>query len=195
MRDQLQQLRARLTPLAWRFWPGVAAGVAATMLATAHVFEAFGYEPCALCLRQREVYWGVLAVAGATAWFWLRRPEGRIARAAEVLVGTALLTGAIVAGYHAGVEWKFWPGPPTCALSNLGNLSGGSLAAALGSGGPAVSCEDAAWRDPILRLSMAGWNTIVSLGMAVLSFMAAQRTLERVETEEEGAPGLGGLHA
>ncbi|MGD2131353.1 MAG: disulfide bond formation protein B [Maricaulaceae bacterium] len=188
MRDRIEAALAPALAFAWRYWPGVAAAVSAAMLATAHTFEALGYEPCLLCLRQREVYWGVLWIAGASAWFWARHPEGRIARAAQVLVGTAFLTGAIIAGYHAGVEWKFWPGPAACALSNLNNVSADSIAAALGAGGPAVVCDEAAWRDPILRLSMAGWNALISIGLAVASFLAAQRTLERVETEDEGGP-------
>ena len=37
----------------------------------------------------------------------------------------------------------------------------------------AVSCEDAAW--VFAGLSMAGWNALISVGLAVLSAIAAVR--------------------
>jgi disulfide bond formation protein DsbB len=160
---------------AWRYWPAVAAAAAAATLGVAHAFEAAGYEPCSLCLRQREVYWGVLAIAGASAIVWARKPESRLTRAVEALLGAAFLTGALVAIYHAGVEWKFWPGPETCAIGDAGAISADDIAAALGRGGPAVACDEAAWRDPVLRLSMAGWNALISLALAFGSFRAASR--------------------
>jgi disulfide bond formation protein DsbB len=40
------------------------------------------------------------------------------------------------------------------------------------------SCEDAAWR--FLGLSMAGWNALVSLGLAAMSALSAMR--ERAKT-------------
>src|SRR5262245_39018274 len=96
---------------AWRYWPAAAAAASAAVLAGAHAFQAAGYDPCALCLTQREVYWTALAIAGATAILWARRPEARLSRAVDALLGAAFLTGAIIAAYHAGIEWKFWLGP------------------------------------------------------------------------------------
>ena len=67
------------------YWLPIAAIVAAAMLAAAHTFQYFGYEPCALCLRQRAVYWAALAVAlggiaiarAAVSWPW---PSARCSR-------------------------------------------------------------------------------------------------------------------
>lgn len=171
----------------WRHWPAVAAGVAAALLAGAHTFEAFGFEPCALCLRQREVLWGVLAIAAAGAWFWAREPESRNARAVDALLAAAFLTSTFVAGYHAGVEWGFWPGPASCTAGAVGDLSGGDILGALNEGGRVVMCDEAAWRDPVLRLSMAGWNAIISFGLAIASFFAARRPGVFLEPEPQGA--------
>ena len=65
---------------------------------------------------------------------------------------------------------KFWPGPATCsggggkvtaaAMQDL--LNGARLAA--------PRCDEAAWR--FLGLSMAGWNVLISLKMAVWSVLA-----------------------
>ena len=159
---------------AWRYWPAVCAAAAASLLALAHAFEAAGYEPCALCYRQREVLWAVLAISLAGAWIWARRPEGRLTRAVDAVLGGAFLTGAIIAAYHAGVEWKFWPGPPTC-VAGAGGMTSDDILGALSRGGPVALCDEAAWRDPVLRLSMAGWNALISLGFAGASFVAASR--------------------
>jgi disulfide bond formation protein DsbB len=166
---------------AWRYWPAVAATAAAAMLAAAHAFERLGgLDPCALCLRQREIYWAVLAVAAAGAWFWAREPGGRTARAVETVLGAAFLTGMIVAAYHAGVEWKWWPGPATCAAGTGGPITAADIAAALSGPQKVVACDDAAWRDPVVNLSMAGWNTLISAGLAAASFTAALRGSDSV---------------
>jgi disulfide bond formation protein DsbB len=170
---------------AWRFWPAAAAGVAALLLAIAHAFEAAGYEPCALCLRQRELHWTVLALAAASAIVWARQPEARSARAVDAALGAVFLTGAILAAYHAGVEWKFWPGPETCVAGGS-SLTGEDIAAALGRGGPAALCDEAAWRDPVLRLSMAGWNALLSLALGVGSFLAAARGSADIAASVDG---------
>ncbi len=47
-----------------------------------------------------------------------------------LLIGIAMLIGAGIGVYHAGVEWHFWEGPATCATtaqgvsSNVGDLLG-----------------------------------------------------------------------
>jgi disulfide bond formation protein DsbB len=160
---------------AWRYWPAVAAAASALMLMTAHIFQAFGYEPCALCLTQREVYWSALAIAVVSAIVWVRRPDERISRAVDALLGAAFMTGAFVALYHAGVEWKFWPGPPTCVGSVVAIPTADDIAAALTQSGVVALCDQAAWRDPVLQLSMAGWNALISLALAAASALAASR--------------------
>lgn len=160
---------------AWRYWPAAAAAASAATLAAAHTFQALGYDPCALCLTQREIYWTALAIAAATAILWVRRPEARVARAVDALLGAAFFTGAIVAAYHAGIEWTFWPGPEKCTSLGLSTMTVDSIASALETGGPAALCDRAAWRDPVLQLSMAGWNVLISLALGIGSFLAAAR--------------------
>ena len=51
----------------WR-WPALALAAALFMLGAAHAFETFALLlPCPLCLRQREVYWAVVAISGCSA--------------------------------------------------------------------------------------------------------------------------------
>ena len=150
-------------------WLPVAALVAAAMLAAAHAFQYFGYEPCALCLRQREIYWAALAVAlGGVA---VTRGDGR--RVVALALGGLFVTGLTVAVYHAGAEWAWWPGPLTCAGS-MGPVSASAMGDLLG--GAAVhppACDHADWR--LAGLSMAGWNVLISAGLACVSLALAFR--------------------
>ena len=159
----------------WR-WPLLALAVSAAMLMAAHAFEHFAYLlPCQLCLRQREVYWAAIAMAGTGLVLWRIRPNRRFLVAFNVMLALVFLTGAVVAAFHAGVEWDFWPAPQGCGAEAVDviNLDLGSIDERTAT----VSCEDAAWT--MLGLSMAGWNALVSLGLAAVSFVAATLALPR----------------
>lgn len=155
-------------------WRLCAVVVAAAMLATAHAFETFGgYAPCTLCLRQREVYWTILALGGAFMVV-VRMPGGPRWREATCWVlGLAFLVGAGIAVYHAGAEWKFWPGPTACASAGTGVDAGALSAFLAGEKVRPPACDEAPW--VFAGLSMAGWNAVISLGLAVLSALAALR--------------------
>lgn len=163
--------------LVTRHWPLIAFLTSAAMLAAAHAFEKFGgLAPCHLCLKQREVYWvaGTLALALSVLqrtplWPRLRLP-------AQLLLGAIFLYGAGLAAYHAGAEWKWWPGPSTC--SGGGAASAANLEALL-KGTAKIqppACDKAAW--VFLGLSMAGWNVLISLKLAVWSGLSALRKPE-----------------
>lgn len=155
-------------------WPLVAALASAAMLAIAHAFETFGgLAPCTLCLKAREVYWVALAVGLGVFIAGRFITDDRVRRIGSLLLAIIFLVGVGVAVYHAGAEWKFWPGPQTCAAGGAGvNLD--SLDAILkGEKIKPPACDEAAW--VFLGLSMAGWNGLVSLVLAGLSVMAARR--------------------
>ena len=159
-------------------WRLCALLASAGMLATAHAFETFGgYAPCTLCLRQREVYWAAAAIA-AVAMVIVRLPGGpRWRQVSNWVLALVFLVSLGWAVYHAGAEWKFWPGPQTC--SGVGKVTTADLNEFLNGAkvhGP--SCEHAAWR--IAGLSMAGWNALASLGLVIMSVLAALR--ERAKT-------------
>ena len=162
-----------LTPFLDR-WRLVALLSAGLMLAIAHGFQTFGgYQPCTLCLRQREVYW-VVAGFAAVAMVAVRMPGGPRLRAASCwILALMFLAGCGIAVYHAGAEWKLWPGPTTCSSSG-GAVSAGSMADLLnGAKIRPPACDQAAW--VFLGVSMAGWNALISLKLAVLSVLAARR--------------------
>jgi disulfide bond formation protein DsbB len=153
-------------------WPLLAAFVAAAMLAAAHAFETFGgYAPCNLCLRQREVYWAVIAVG--LLGFAASLPRLPFGRVASLLLMALFATGAFVAAFHAGVEWKWWPGPTTCTGPlGAGGVDAGALADLLaGAKVRPPACDVAAWR--LFGISMAGYNAVISAGLAAISGLVA----------------------
>ena len=170
----------RLIDFFTRHWPLTALLSSALMLAIAHAFERFGgLAPCHLCLKQREVYW-VAGTVGLDAVILQRTPLWpRARRVADFALAAIFLYGMGLAIYHAGAEWKWWPGPATCsggsaaAASNLEAMLKGTATI------KAPACDKAAW--VFLGLSMAGWNALISLKLAVWSVMAGLRKPEVVE--------------
>lgn len=155
-------------------WRLAALVASAAMLAIAHAFETFGgLAPCTLCLRQREVYWTAGAVALVAMLLVRMRGGARWRSPANLALALVFLAGAGVAAYHAGAEWKWWPGPTACASTSDG-VSADAMAGLLaGDKIKPPACDEAAW--VFAGLSMAGWNVLISLGLAGLSIAAALR--------------------
>jgi disulfide bond formation protein DsbB len=166
-----------LRPLLDR-WPLFAAIASAAMLAVAHAFQTFGgLAPCALCYHQREVYWVALGVglAGYLMSRFMRPAATR--KAACAALALIFLFGAGLAAYHAGVEWKWWPGPTTCTGGPSGVDAGAMADLLKGKSVTAPSCDNAAW--VWMGLSMAGWNALASLGLSAFSLAALLRRTRR----------------
>lgn len=156
-----------------RRWPWWALLSSVLMLAIAHAFERFGgLAPCLLCLKQREVYWaaiGVAAVAIVAARVFKHRGLERLFCAA---LGLVFLYGMGLAIWHAGAEWKWWPGPEACGVDPKATFGAGGITDLLGGAPQEIPrCDEALWH--FLGLSMAGWNVLISLKLAVLSLLAA----------------------
>ena len=161
-------------PLA-ALWAGAAALASAAMLAAAHAFEKFGgYAPCALCLTAREIYWLALTIGGLGFVASAALRNAWLAQLTAALLTLTFLVGVGIAVYHAGAEWKFWPGPTACAGAQAGGgASGGDLLAELQKPIAVVPCDEAAWR--MFGISMAGYNAVISFGLMALSAWAAQQ--------------------
>jgi len=150
-----------------RSWLALALITSAAMLAIAHGFESFGHlAPCTLCLYQRDVYWTALPIAAA-ALVVGRTPLARLAPLLGWLLALTFLVGAGIAIWHAGAEWKFWPGPKACSSTGAAANAAGLAALMNGAKIAAPHCDEAAWR--FLGLSMAGWNALISLKLAAWS--------------------------
>ncbi len=160
---------------AMRHWGVAAMAIAAAMLAAAHAFETFGHlAPCELCLKEREVWWMALALAAlaVAAGFTPLALRGR--RIAFIALALVLAYGTALAAYHAGAEWKFWPGPASCSGGAVqGDLAAKLQALSQGARLTMPDCDKAAWI--FLGISMAGWNALISLATATMTALVALR--------------------
>jgi len=124
--------------------------------------------PCEMCMWQRypHIAAGIVGVGG----FLLLRTEVFPEQAAPgIAILTALLIAlsGVIGIYHAGVEWHFWAGPPSCTGSAF------HATGALDLNAPVVMCDHAAWR--LFGLSLAGYNAILSLALAAVGLTLAVR--------------------
>lgn len=142
----------------------LAAGGSLALMLGAYAFQHLGgLAPCKLCVWQR--YPHVVAIAlGAIALF--------VPAPALLLAGAlAALATAGIGGYHVGVEQGWWDGPATCSAQGVGGVDADALFDQIMSA-PLIRCDEIAWQ--FAGLSMAGWNMVVSLGLAGL-WLAALR--------------------
>jgi disulfide bond formation protein DsbB len=137
--------------------PAMAAAVSLALLLAALWFEHFqGLAPCPLCMWQRWAHVSAVLWASCAILLWNSRVPGAIALAACAL---SFLGGAAVAGYHVGVEQKWWTMSAVCTVS-LGPGTLDDLRVAVLAAYP-PRCDEIPWS--IAGLSMAAWNGIASL--------------------------------
>lgn len=151
--------------------PFVLAILAALAPAFAKLSEGwFELVPCELCLWQRAPYW--VAVPLFLAAGFLPRRRGLFL----ALGGLACLVSAAIGGFHAGVEWGWWPSPlPGCAAPTAqANMSLDDLMRSLAPA-PTKPCDAATFLIPGLPVSMAAMNAIYGLVVAGLAFLTAKR--------------------
>ena len=141
-------------------------------IAGAWGFEIIGrYEPCALCLQQRVPYYTVIALSLAALILAATNTLPEMVKWLMYACAAIMVIGAGMGVYHAGVEWQWWQGPSDC--SGTGFLeSGNSLLPDLSK--RPVPCNEAALR--IFGISLAGYNALISAGLALLSFYAARKS-------------------
>lgn len=143
-----------------------AAGSAALLLAALGFQFLGGLAPCPLCIWQRWPH--VAAVAAGVLIFALPA----LLRPLALLGALAMAVNAGIAFYHSGIERGWWEGPSTCSAPNeIGSLSTEQLMAQIMQA-PLVRCDEIPWS--LFGLSMANWNGIASLALALLWLAAAR---------------------
>lgn len=139
----------------------------ATLLGAWFFQFVLGYPPCPLCLEQRIPYYVVIPLSLLLSIAAGRGAPRPLVTTGFVVILIAVVCGAALGAYHAGVEWHFWLGPSDCS-GPLGDLNGGgSLLDQLQNPIHIVRCDQAAWR--LLGISLAGYNVLISLAMAVIA--------------------------
>ena len=140
-----------------------------SVIAVALAFEHLGgYRPCELCLQQRWAYYFAIPAAAFAIVFAVRDTDFRIS-AAHILIGLvalAFLANTVLGIYHAGAEWKFWPGPSTCGGADGVGTSASGLLERMKTA-RVIRCDEAAWR--FLGISFAGYNALISAFLALFA--------------------------
>lgn len=149
-----------------QFIVALAAGGSLALLLGAFAFQHIGgMAPCALCIWQRYPH-AVAVVIGLVAL--------RFGTPALAWLGAlAALTSAGIGVYHTGVERGWWDGPSTCSAGEISGMSTDELFDEI-MNAPLVRCDEVPW--DMLGLSMASWNAIASLVIALLWIAAARRS-------------------
>ncbi len=139
--------------------------VASATIIGALIFEhVLKFEACELCYYQRKA-WYFLISFGLLMVFLGSKGSERFVRYGLFFSGLLLLGEAAFAFWHAGIEWKWWPGPSSC--TGVTNLTG----ALPDLSRKVVLCDEAPLH--ILGLSLAGWNVVISLATAAVAFRGA----------------------
>jgi disulfide bond formation protein DsbB len=161
-------------PVAAAAW--IIAAVGAATIVGAWFFQyVIGLVPCPLCLDQRVPYYVAIPAALALAFLARDPRRHRLALLLLLAIAALLAYGAGLGVYHAGIEWKWWPGPATCTSAG-GAAGGGSLLSQM-QAARVVPCDEAQWR--FLGLSLAGYNALISGALALFAFMVALRDARR----------------
>ncbi len=141
--------------------------ISAATLAGAWYFQlVVGLPPCPLCLEERIPYHIVIPLALLLAIAALVRAPAKLLMVGFAVIAIAALCNAVLAGYHAGVEWHWWAGPTDCTGPLTDLRAGGSLLNSLQSI-HIVRCDEAAWR--LFGISLAGYNALISLLLAAIA--------------------------
>lgn len=139
-----------------------------------------GYPPCPLCLDQRMAFYVSVPLA---ALLWLGAGHGasrKVLFLGFLAITVAMLWNTGLSAFHAGVEWKFWPGPTDCSgpINGLGQAS--NMLNRL-QDIRIVRCDTAAWR--LFGISLAGYDVLVSAFLAVTAAVGAKAAWARADAE------------
>jgi disulfide bond formation protein DsbB len=144
-----------------------AGGVSLALLLGAFAFQYLGgLAPCEMCIWQRWPH-------GAAILFGLiggglvanRVLPASAAKTLTILAIVAIAISGAIGIFHAGVEWKLWPGPDAC--TGVGYVPGRDDTFKV------VRCDEAQWR--LLGISLAGYNAVFSLATAAIALMMWRR--------------------
>ena len=124
--------------------------------------ELFGLHPCKLCLYARYPHF-------ATLFVFVGYRVILIEKARKVFIALGALAMALsssISIFHSGVELKIWEGPSTCANPpKLQDMNADELLDQILST-PIIRCDEIVW--DFFSLSMANWNSIISIIMMFL---------------------------
>jgi len=121
-----------------------------------------GLVPCELCLEQRMAYYWGLPVLALILLLWKRLPR-QVWFIAMGIAALIFVWSTYMGGYHAGVEWGFWPGPTACSgvgvavsFEDLQNANSVRI----------IPCD--AVQFELFGITLAGFNTLISAAIVIM---------------------------
>jgi disulfide bond formation protein DsbB len=143
--------------------------IASTVVLGAALLSQYwgGLAPCELCLLQRWPWAAAIALALVALIVGSRPALPWVA----LLLAVVFAVGATLAFYHVGVEQHWFAGPSACTASTGATTLEELKRQILGTA--PVLCDRVQWA--LLGVSLAGWNLLVSLGMAAICLAVAVR--------------------
>ncbi len=126
---------------------------------------AGGLYPCEMCHWQRWPHAAAILLAVAALLSPLAAPR---TRTLVLLAALAIAVSGAIGFFHAGVEGGHWEGLTRCTTNGATSLQ--DIMAV-----PLVRCDQVQWA--FLGISMAGWNTLLSLsGAGLIAWWATRRS-------------------
>ena len=162
--------------------PAVASSLAILVIAAATIAGAWFFQlvleilPCPMCLEQRYAYYFTIPFAVLVALAAAKGAPRSMVLAGLAVLALVALGNAVFGGYHAGVEWGFWPGPTDCTGSGFDPGKAGSLLENLDKV-KVIRCDEVQFR--FLGISLAGYNALISLLMAAIAGWGMARSAKR----------------
>jgi disulfide bond formation protein DsbB len=152
-----------------RAFAGLVLAVSAAVLGTALLSEYWGgLAPCELCLLQRWPWAAAIVISLVVVLVGDRPALSWVA----LILGLVFAAGVVFAFYHVGVEQHWFAGPAACTASAGGAMTLEEMKRQIMGTAP-VLCDRPAWT--LFGVSMAGFNLLASLIMAVFCFLVFAR--------------------
>ncbi|MFN3076629.1 MAG: disulfide bond formation protein B [Alphaproteobacteria bacterium] len=152
-------------------------GIGVVVITAALVAQyGFGIRPCRLCRIERIPYVLAAVVAGLAMLPW----AGTLARRRVVaFAAAAFAINVVIAGYHVGVERHWWVSA-TCGSPERTGGREASVPLTIAEMNRAIEkpvempCDVVQWS--LFGLTFAGYNVLMSSGLAVALAWAAARS-------------------
>jgi disulfide bond formation protein DsbB len=150
----------------WRHSVWLAFLASCVMLGGAFVFQyAGGLAPCEMCIWQRIPHIIIIMIS-VIALQMLKSKHVIFARNLMLCLALLFITSAGLGLLHVGVEQKWWVIKSSCTATASADLSAIFTS-------QIIRCDTIAWS--LFGISMAGYNMLLSLIMAIILVWCAWR--------------------
>jgi len=131
----------------------------------------WGFNPCNLCIFQRIPYYVIIALSILA--ILLRSKQTSL----MLLLGFCIIAFVAeigIAGFHVGVEQKWWTGTESCGGGDVASSIEALRAQIMGA--PISRCDDPSFY--FLGITMAAWNFIYSIGLLIFTIYSLKRVIK-----------------